>query len=100
MRKRIKVLVKGKKDKDEDLRLMKHINNDIKKKLNKKTETRGKKRTVQKQMEMVLRKNDIDRPTYHGGELTGVKIKVLLQKIDVIVIEFKRIINKCDGKSR
>ena len=35
----------------------------------------------------------IRRPTYHGGDLSaGVKIKVLLQSIDVIFEDFKTII--------
>ena len=32
----------------------------------------------------LLKKYGIDRPTYHSGDLTGVKVKVLLQNIDVI----------------
>ena len=34
----------------------------------------------------------ISRPTYHVGDLTGVKIKVLLQSINVIFEDFKTII--------
>ena len=91
MRDRIKVLDKCKKDKEEDICLRRQIHNEMKKKLDKRVEQRGKKGTVRKQMETVLRKNGVDRPTYHGGELTGVKVKVLLQKIDVNLLEFKRI---------
>jgi hypothetical protein len=93
VRDRIKVLDKCKKDKEEDMRLRRQIHNEMKKKLDKRIEQRGKKGTVRKQTETALRKNGIDRPTYHGGELAGVKVKVLLQKIDVILLEFKRIIS-------
>ena len=46
----------------------------MKKKMDKKTENRGKRGTVRKQMETILRQHGTDRSTYHGGELTGVKI--------------------------
>ena len=67
--------------------------------MDKKTENRGKRGTVRKQMETILRQHGTDRSTYHGGELTGVKIKVLFQKVDVIFNEFKRIIGECNDKN-
>ena len=45
---------------------------------------RGKKGEVRIKLENILKKYGIDRPTYHSGDLTGVKVKVLLQNIDVI----------------
>ena len=47
---------------------------------------------------MKLQEYGIDRPTYHGGDLTGVKVKVLFQNVDVIMAEFKLICNECEEK--
>ena len=41
----------------------------------------------------------IHRPVYHGGDLTYVKVKVLLQKIDgVFRNDFKHIIKEVEDK--
>ena len=60
---------------------------------------RGKKGTVRKTLEKALRSHGVDRPSYHGGELTGVKIKVMFQKIDTIMEDFKNIIMEAQEKS-
>ena len=53
---------------------------------------RGKKGCVRIEMERMLRKKyRISRPRYHGGDLTGVKVKVLFQNIDKIFEDFKTI---------
>ena len=49
-------------------------------------------------MELKLQEYGIDRPTYHGGDLTGVKVKVLFQNVDVIMAEFKLICDECEEK--
>ena len=65
----------------------------VKKELDTYRTKRGKRGEVRARMERALRKHGIDRPAYHGGDLTGVKVKVLLQKIDVIFgDEFEQIL--------
>lgn len=53
---------------------------------------RGKKGEVRILLENKLNDYGIHRPTYHGGDLTGVKIKVLLQSIDLLFNDFKSIL--------
>jgi hypothetical protein len=60
---------------------------------------RGKKGRVRFKLEKKLKENGIDRPAYHGGDLTGVKVKVLLQNIDKIFgEEFKEIIMEVEDR--
>ena len=61
--------------------------------LNEFKKKRGKRGMVRAKLEAIMKKNGIVRPVYHGGELTGVKVKELLQKIDVIFgKEFKKVL--------
>ena len=50
---------------------------------------RGKKGEIRIELEKVLKKHGIERPPYHGGDLTGVKVQVLFQNVDVIFGEFQ-----------
>ena len=44
---------------------------------------------------------NIKRPPYHGGDFTGVTVKILLQAIDNLFgVEFKNIIVSVDEKTR
>ena len=53
---------------------------------------RGKKGCVRIEMERMLRKKyRMSRPRYHGGDLTGVKVKALFQNIDKFFEDFKTI---------
>ena len=53
---------------------------------------------VRYDLEMKLMEFGIDRPVYHGGDFTGVKIMQLLEKMDDIFESFKDIIRNTDGK--
>jgi hypothetical protein len=59
---------------------------------------RGKKGEVRVKLETQLLEYGISRPEYHGGDLTGVKVKVLLQNIDKIFLDFKTLIIGVDGR--
>ena len=50
--------------------------------------SRGKKGDIRMKLELKLRGHGITRPSYHGGDLNGVMVKLLLQKIDVVFDEF------------
>ena len=70
-----------------------------KKKIDEFQRERGKKGEVRVKMEKVLKSYGIHRPVYHGGDLTGVKVKVLLQNIDEIFRnDFKQIITDVEDK--
>jgi hypothetical protein len=53
---------------------------------------------VRRTLQLKLRELGIDHPSYHGGEFAGVKVKVLLQKIDIIFDEFHTIILDCEDR--
>ena len=88
----IKRLEKEKKIVDDELRLKKKVYQTAKAELDHYKQKRGKKGDIRIELEKVLHKHGIRRPTYHGGDLTGVKIKVLLQSIDGIFGEFRVIL--------
>ena len=96
----IKVLMKKKKDLEADLTLKRRICRLLKKELDEYSAKRGNKGNVRKQLEKVLEKYGISRPAYHGGDLTGVKIKVMLQKIDLIFHEFSTILKGVSTQDR
>ena len=89
----IKELKREKKVVEDDLNLKKKMYATVKKKLEVTKKQRGKKGDTRIQLEMKLLKYGISRPPYHGGDFTGVKIKVLLQAVDKLFQgEFKDII--------
>jgi hypothetical protein len=98
MKDRINVLKREKANMNEDVKLKRRIYNEMKNKLDEYRKKRGKKGEVRKSLELKLREYGIDRPSYHGGDLTGVKVKVLLQKIDIIFDEFHTIILECEDR--
>jgi hypothetical protein len=53
---------------------------------------------VRRNLEFKLREHGINCPSYHGNNLTRVKVKVLLQKIDIIFDEFHTIILDCEHR--
>jgi hypothetical protein len=98
MKDRINVLKKEKSNLNEDVKLKRKIHNSMKVRLEEYRKKRGKKGEIRKKLELKLREYGIDRPSYHGGDLTGVKVKVLLQKIDIIFDEFHNIILDCEDR--
>ena len=80
----MKPLKRARKMIQDDLDNAKKEYNTQKKELDKYSSTRGKKGQVRQKLEKILRNNGIHRPSYHGGDLTGTKVKQLLQEIDVI----------------
>ena len=50
-------------------------------------------------LETQLLKYGISRPEYHGGDLTGVKVKVLLQNIDHIFGDFRATLLGIDDRA-
>ena len=60
---------------------------------------RGKLADVRLTLEVSLYKNGIERPVYHGGDLTGVMVKKLFQNIDVVLDYFKTIIMNVNDRS-
>ena len=62
--------------------------NTLKPKFDKFRKLRGKKGKTRVQLEVKLREYCITRPSYHGGDLTGTKVKVLLPHIDELFDEF------------
>jgi hypothetical protein len=98
MREWINILKKEKSNLNEDMKLKKKIHNNMKVRLDEYRKKRGKKGEIRKKLELKLRGYGIDRPSCHGGDLTGVKVKVLLQKIDVVFDEFHNIILDCEDR--
>ena len=94
----IQLLTQTKDAFDFDIRVKKMTLAKQKKEIVKYQVGRGKKGEIRKKMELKLQEYGIDRPTYHGGDLTGVKVKVLFQNVDVIMAEFKLICNECEEK--
>ena len=88
----IKVLEKEWKEINANLKLKRQVYMTVKAELDKYRAKRGKKGEVRIKLESKLHEYGIRRPTYHGGDLTGVKIKKLLQSIDVIFEDFRNII--------
>ena len=89
----INELKKKKKTIEDDLKLKKKIYVVIKKQMDDYRAARGKKGDVRIQLERKLLQFGISRPPYHGGDFTGVKIKVLLQAVDKLFqVDFKDII--------
>ena len=74
------------------MKLKKQVYMAAKTDLDKYRANRGKKGEVRINLENKLHEYGIRRPTYHGGDLTGVKIKQLLQSIDIIFEDFRQII--------
>mmetsp|Transcript_28857 Transcript_28857/g.33537 ORF Transcript_28857/g.33537 Transcript_28857/m.33537 type:complete len:286 (+) Transcript_28857:991-1848(+) len=70
-----------------------------KKELDEYKKKRGKKGEIRVKLETILAQYGISRPEYHGGDLTGVKVKVLLQNIDKIFEEFKTEIMSIDDRA-
>ena len=94
----IQLLTQTKDAFDFDIRVKKMALAKQKKEIVKYQVGRGKKGEIRKKMELKLQEYGIDRPTYHGGDLTGVKVKVLFQNVDVIMAEFKLICDECEEK--
>ena len=90
----IKVIVNRKKMIEAELTLKKRLCAELKKELNGYVTKRGKKGSVRIQLEKTLVKYGVSRPAYHGGDLTGVKVKVLLQSIDIIFQDFTIILKE------
>ena len=95
----IKELERQKKRLTEELSLKKQVYQVAKVELETLRTKRGKKGEVRIKLERKLNEYGIRRPTYHGGDLTGVKIKVLLQSIDLIFEDFKSIIMEVEDRS-
>jgi hypothetical protein len=84
---------------DNELKLKRQMAVAKKKELDMYKAKRGKKGRVRFKLEKKLKENGIDRPVYHGGNLTGVKVKVLLQNINKIFgEEFKEIIMEVEDR--
>jgi hypothetical protein len=98
MKDQISILKKEKSNLNEDVKLKKKIYNNMKVRLEEYRKKRGKNGEIRKKLELKLREYGIDRPSYHGGNLTGVKVKVLLQKINVVFDEFHNIILDCEDR--
>ena len=84
MSERIKKLIQDKKKIEGAIKLKKQVLNTHKQQLDGFKKERGKKGEIRLQLEKKLKKFGIDRPSNHGGNLTGVKVRVLLQHINVI----------------
>jgi hypothetical protein len=95
----IKQLEKEKKELTEDYTLKKQVYQLGKQELESFRTKRGKKGEVRIRLERKMNEYGIRRPTYHGGDLSGVKVKVLLQSIDVIFEDFKAIIMEVEDRS-
>ena len=94
-------LKEEKKKIKEDLKMEKQIHSKYKKKLDGYKKKRGKKGLVRVELEKKLMEYNIKRPPYHGGDFTGVTVKILLQAIDNLFgVEFKNIIVSVDEKTR
>ena len=60
---------------------------------------RGKMAPLRQELEAAMASFGIERPVYHGGELEGTKIIILLQKIRPLFNEFKEIILGVDNRA-
>ena len=84
---------------DSALQVKKIVYQVAKAELDKYKTKRGKKGEVRVKLEIHLPEYGIDRPEYHGGDLTGVNVKVLLQNIDKIFLDFKSIIMDIEDRA-
>ena len=95
---RLKVLDKERLTIKAAITTKKQVVSQVKAKLDRYKAERGKKGEVRIQIERKLREYGIVRPTYHGGDLNGVKVKLFLQNVDKIFDDFKEIIMSCDNR--
>ena len=87
----IKELEKEKRNKESDVSITKKIYNTLHSELQHLRKERGKKGDVRAKMESVMRKQfGMQRPAYHGGDLTGVTVKHMLQNVEKLFDKFKK----------
>ena len=96
---RIEALSKERRNLNTHLKSRRQICDALWKDLMKFCKKRGKLADVRLTLEVSLYKNAIERPVYHGGDLTGVMVKKLFQNIDVVLDDFKIIIMNVNDRS-
>jgi hypothetical protein len=96
---RIKVMQKDKKNMEAVVQLKTQLYKAAKAELDGYRKKRGKKGLVRIRIEKALTAYGISRPPFHGGDLTGVKIQLLLQSIDEIFAEMKLIVMDVEDRS-